>query len=245
MVTLWHIELSHYSEKVRWALAYKGIEHRRRAPLPGTTGPVAMVLTRSRHRRLPVLRLDGRTIADSTAIVAALEEAHPQPPLYPQEPARRARALELEEYFDELLAPNLRRFVWHHTLDDADAVVDSLFTGGGRTGRKRFLRASAPLVGPVIRRDFGISVASAERALIALHGVMDRIEAEIGPSGYLAGDHFSVADLAGAALFTPLICPPQREYLPARQVGAVAAVREELERRSGGQWVLEMFARHR
>jgi hypothetical protein len=27
---LWHIPLSHYSEKVRWALDYKGIAHRRR-----------------------------------------------------------------------------------------------------------------------------------------------------------------------------------------------------------------------
>jgi glutathione S-transferase len=27
---LWHIPFSHYSEKVRWALDYKGIAHRRR-----------------------------------------------------------------------------------------------------------------------------------------------------------------------------------------------------------------------
>jgi glutathione S-transferase len=26
----WHIPLSHYSKKVRWALDYKGIAHRRR-----------------------------------------------------------------------------------------------------------------------------------------------------------------------------------------------------------------------
>ena len=37
--TLWHIELSHYSEKARWALDYKGVEHRRRAPLVGLHGP--------------------------------------------------------------------------------------------------------------------------------------------------------------------------------------------------------------
>ena len=29
---LWHIPFSHYSEKVRWALDYKGIAHRRRVP---------------------------------------------------------------------------------------------------------------------------------------------------------------------------------------------------------------------
>jgi hypothetical protein len=32
---LWHIPLSHYSEKVRWALDYKGIAHRRRVLVEG------------------------------------------------------------------------------------------------------------------------------------------------------------------------------------------------------------------
>jgi hypothetical protein len=32
---LWHIPISHYNEKARWALAYKGVEHERRTPLPG------------------------------------------------------------------------------------------------------------------------------------------------------------------------------------------------------------------
>jgi hypothetical protein len=33
--TLWQIDVSHYSEKARGALAWKGIEHRRRSPVPG------------------------------------------------------------------------------------------------------------------------------------------------------------------------------------------------------------------
>ena len=32
---LWHLGVSHYSEKVRWALAYKGVEHERRTAPPG------------------------------------------------------------------------------------------------------------------------------------------------------------------------------------------------------------------
>ena len=51
--TLWHIEISHYSEKARWALAYKGVEHRRRAPLPGAHIPVALCLTRGEQQDLP------------------------------------------------------------------------------------------------------------------------------------------------------------------------------------------------
>ena len=32
---LWHIPLSHFNEKVRWALDYKRIPHTRRSMLPG------------------------------------------------------------------------------------------------------------------------------------------------------------------------------------------------------------------
>src|SRR5439155_3389452 len=75
--TLWQIEISHFSEKVRWALAHKGVEHERRAPTPGAHMVVALWLTRGRHKTFPVLQLDGRTIGDSTAIIAALERRYP------------------------------------------------------------------------------------------------------------------------------------------------------------------------
>jgi len=47
--------------------------------------------------KLPVLWLDGRAIADSTRIIAALEEQYPEPPLYPRDSAARQRALALED----------------------------------------------------------------------------------------------------------------------------------------------------
>ena len=54
-----------------------------------------------RRATLPVLHLDGRAIIDSTAIIAALEERWPEPPLYPQDRELRARALGIEDWFDE------------------------------------------------------------------------------------------------------------------------------------------------
>lgn len=72
------------------------VGHERRAPMPGYHIGVALLLTRGRHYTFPVLELDGRRIGDSTAIIAALEERYPQPPLYPSDPAERERALELE-----------------------------------------------------------------------------------------------------------------------------------------------------
>jgi glutathione S-transferase len=241
--TLWHIELSHYSEKVRWALDHKGIAYERRTPVPGLHGPVAMALTRSRHRRLPVLRLDGQTIGDSTAIIGVLEERVPDPPLYPDDPADRARALALEDDFDERLAPAVRSFCWRHILDEA-SVAGAIAPAAGRA-RRRLLDAMTPVVAPFVRRDYGATAAGTDAARAAILAAADRIERELGPAGYLVGDRFGVADLTGAALFTPLLCPPGRPFAPRVGAPAILELRAEIAGRDAGRWVAEMYARHR
>ncbi len=91
-VVLWHIEVSLYSEKARWALDYKGIPYELRAPLPGAHRLAALRLTRGKHERLPVIEIDGERTWDSTAIIAALEDYRPDPPLYPADRLRAGRA---------------------------------------------------------------------------------------------------------------------------------------------------------
>ncbi len=88
-VRLWQLELSHFNEKVRWALDYKRINHRRRSLLPGAHALITRRLTGD-VGTTPVLDLDGRMIGDSTRIIAALEERWPEPPLYPPDPVAPA-----------------------------------------------------------------------------------------------------------------------------------------------------------
>ena len=242
---LWQIELSLYSEKIRWALAYKGVEHTRRTPTVGTHRPIALALTRGRHDRFPVMRMaDGRTVGDSAAIVAALERDHPEPPLYPRDATQRDRALEIERYFDDEVGPDMRRFSWQQMIDDYPAVRDAVLPRAPAS-QQRALQAMLPVFRPILRRDYGIGAETAAAARDNLHAAVTRIEDELGGGDYLVGDAFSVADLAAASLLTPLICPEGREYPPARVPDGVLALREELEARPGGQWVHEMFARHR
>jgi glutathione S-transferase len=243
-VVLWHIELSHYSEKVRWALDYKDIPHERRVPMPGIHGIRAAVLTRGAQRRLPVIDLDGRRVWDSTRIIAALEEYRPEPPLYPDDADELAEALAHEDWFDEHLAPDLRRLVWFHTLPDTDATAAALFTNES-PARERLLRMTAAISRRAVSADYEVNAASAEAARGTLFEAMDRIEGAVGPSGYLVGDRFSVADLTGAALFTPLIAPPERPYSPDLLPAALEDLREELMARPGADWVFDMYARHR
>src|SRR5215831_18233425 len=81
---LWQFRQSHYNEKARWALDWKRIRHVRRSLVPGLHVPRVMWMTR--QKSVPVLVLEGRAIADSTRIIAALEVLRPDLLLYPPTP---------------------------------------------------------------------------------------------------------------------------------------------------------------
>jgi glutathione S-transferase len=242
--TLWHIEISHYSEKVRWALDYKGVAHERRAPMPGYHIAVALVLTRGRQYTFPVLELDGRRIGDSTAIIAALERAHPAPPLYPADDGERRRALALEDWFDRQLGPYMRRFAFHELRADREQFAE--FSAEAAPAPLAPFKGMAGLYGrafTALRFGAGSSRAS-EHARVKVLAAVDKLEAELGDREYLVGDRFGVADLTAAALFYPLVMPPEgpRQWRPPE---GYARVRDPLLERPGIQWVGEMFRRHR
>src|SRR5438093_1670848 len=169
---LWHIEISHYNEKARWALDLKGVEHERRALVPGYH--MALALTRGRCYTSPILELDGRRIGDSTAIIRALEERYPQPPLYPAEPVERRRALELEDFFDEELGPYIRRLLFHDLHSDRAAAA-RLAAQVSPPPMKRFPRISAEsfLALTALRFSAG-SAKAAERARRRVLRALDR-----------------------------------------------------------------------
>lgn len=240
---LWHLKVSHYNEKVRWALDYKGVPHVRRALDAG--------FHRDTVRRLgagdttPVLVLDGRAIGDSTRIIAELEGLHPEPPLYPADPEERARALELEEFFDEELGPYTRLLVFHHLQPDAELMLRTFTPDLGR-GRRIVTKAVWPRVRRQLNRDFGIDDASVEGAFGKLRAAGERFRAELEPSGYLAGPAFSVADLTLAALVSPVIAPEEFPYpQPQRDHPRLERVRAALDQHGIREWAHRTYARHR
>lgn len=247
---LWHIGISHYSEKVRWALAYKGVEHDRRGPVPGTHMLIALWLTRGRQNTFPVIRLDGEVIGDSTAIIAALEERYPEPPLYPADAAERAGALELEDWFDERLGPQMRLLAWHDaTAPEAGDQMGRLAERMMPRSVRRFgvARAAAARFGSAfVALRWGVrDDTAADEARVAVLSALDRLEDELGDRDYLVGDSFTVADLAAASLLYPLVNPPEGPGLPEPAAPAFEAFRAPLTERRGYRWVAEMFRRHR
>lgn len=241
---LWHLPVSHYSEKVRWALDHKAIQHDRHAPITGYHIALALVLTRGRHYTLPVLELAGRRIGDSTEIIAALETAYPESPLYPDDPDERRRALALEDFFDEQLGAFVRRFAFHALRSDHPRF-DELAAGQVPAVLARYPRIAGAYARAFTGLRFRtVSDDRADEALAKVLAALDRIEAELSENQYLIGDRFTVADLTAAALFYPLVLPPEGPLQMDPPAG-VAEVRSAIESRRGYRYVEEMFARHR
>jgi glutathione S-transferase len=242
---LWQLQISHYVEKVRWALDYKRVPHLRRSLLPGVHIREAKRLTGD-SSTVPVLTIDGRSIGDSTRIIAAIEQCWTKPPLYPDDPARRRRALELEEFFDEELGPHIRRAFYHEVLPHPELLVP-LFTEGDPVAAQA-LRQALPALCAGIRQRFAITTETAAESRAKTAAAMDRLERELSPSGFVVGNVFTVADLTAAALFYPVVRPPEFPYAMVADENlsdSWRAFHDALAQRPGGRWVADIYRRYR
>jgi glutathione S-transferase len=240
---LWHLKVSHYNEKARWALDYKRFPHRRRAVHPGVHPLIAKRLTGG--ETLPILVLDGEAIGDSSRIIETLERRKPDPPLYPSGAEERRRALELEEFFDEELGPYSRILAMHHALPDPDLWL-STFMPDLRGRARDAARAGFGGIRKQIEGQFGLSEETVAGAFAKVRAAGERFKAEVGEGGHLVGDRFTVADLTLAALVAPLVAPPQFPYpQPQRDHPRYAPVRDALAESGLLDWARDTYARHR
>jgi glutathione S-transferase len=169
----------------------------------------------------------------------------PEPPLYPADSAERRRALELEEHFDEELGPRTRLLAIHHALKDKRLLFDT-FVPDMPALRRGIASMMFPRVRKELETQFGIDEQSVARAFEEVREAGKLLRSEAGPSGYLCGDRFSVADLTLASLVAPLVCPSQFPYhQPQREHELFGPVRAVLRESGLDEWVREMYSRHR
>lgn len=241
---LWHLEISHYNEKVRWALDYKRIRHVRRAVTPALQELRARRLRAG--RTVPILQLNGRAIGDSTRIIEEIERRWPEPPLYPSDPEERRRALELEEYFDESCGPDVRRVLFNDNLSEPEKFLGMLY--GPEHPRLGLLKALSPVLAPVVKSRYEIQPDRVAHSRDVVRAALHKVEAEAGPGGYLVGDSFTVADLTAASILAVIVVPPEFPYIklhPDERATQFREFRASLKDRLGFKWVEDMYARHR
>ena len=240
---LWHIPFSHFNEKVRWALDFKHIPHRRRCL---GADYLFKAWRATGHGTLPILFLDDEPVGDSTAIIAALEQRQPEPALYPKDPAQLRRALALEDYFDEGLGPSLRAALVTPLFREDPDLALRVLTTGMPDGAYRNLKRLARIFPAYYRFRHKIQAQRLNQDRANVADALDRISRELQPSGYLVGETFSVADLSAAALLSPLLQPAEIQYpLMVTLPDSLRQYRDDIARHPAAQWTLEIYRRHR
>lgn len=130
---LYHINLSPFCRKVRLVLAEKRIEVELVEDRFWEAG--SELLRRNPAGKLPVLRIEGRLMAESQAICEYLDEAYPQPPLMPVSAIERYEVRRLCAWFDdkfntEVTRPVMSERVWKKVMNagypDSRTVKDGL-----------------------------------------------------------------------------------------------------------------------
>lgn len=234
---------SHFCEKARWALDLKGVRHLRINYLPGPHVP--RIRSISGQTQVPVLKVDGRFVHGSAAIVDLVEKRWPTPALYPAEPAARDEALAIQARLDEDLDPDIRRAGFECMLEDA-AYVTATFAPDKPAWTRRLYQATFPLTRIVMKKAMNITPEAARRSRAKVEAALDFLAEKSAATGYLVGDAFSVADLTAVSLLGPALDierPDAKAAAP--RPPRYAALCEEWNRHPAMAWAAGIWKRHR
>jgi glutathione S-transferase len=149
---------------------------------------------------LPQVKGQPLVIGDSTHIIQFLEAYQPEPPLFLSDPIQQSQALILEDWLDESIGTATRFVYYQFRATDGKQIDSSLF--------------SQFLIG-LVRQQYGINDATVNLAANRLTTALSELHIRWLKSDYLVGNSLSVADIAAAALLSPLaLIPNYRQNYP-------------------------------
>lgn len=205
-ITLFQFPISHFCEKARWALDFKGLEYQMKNLLPGMH--IKIVRQLAQKTSVPVLDHDGVIVQGSSQIISYLDDTFPERKLTPVNPQEAQQALEWERYLDAEVGVHVRRYAYHTLLDHPHVVIP-LLTQGGPWWAKPLFKVTFPKLRKLMRQHMKIDAVGAAESRQRLEAALDRVNAAVADKPFLVGGAFSRADLTAAALFAPLLMPPK------------------------------------
>jgi glutathione S-transferase len=217
---LYVIPASHPSIAVQLMLEHKGIAYKRTDLLPVVSKGVVRALGFS-GATVPAMKIDGDRVQGSRPIARELERLRPQPALFPEDPQRRAAVEEAERFGDEELQHPVRQLLWWSIKHEKKPLAS--YSEGARLGIPIGLavKTAAPIVALSARFNEA-SDENARRALVALPGLLDRVDAWI-ESGVLNGEQLNAADFQIApSLGLAMTLEDLRPAIEERPAGSLA-----------------------
>ena len=219
-VRLYTIPGSHPGVAVQAMMRAKGISYKRTDLFP----VMQKLVVRSMgfpKQTVPALKIDGRKVQGSREIARELDRLRPEPPLFPDDPEKRAAVEEAERFGDEELQHPIRQIIWW-VLRKNPAPLRSYMVGsklGIPTGIA--VRTAAPILALTVRYNEA-SDENVRRDIAALPGFLDKIDAWI-EAGVLDGEQLYAADYQiAASLRLAMTMQDLRPAIDARPAGKLA-----------------------
>ena len=197
MLELYQFELSHYCEKIRLILDYKGLSYRKVEVTPGI-GQLDL-FRMSGQRQVPVLKDGTEVIADSTAIALYLDRKYPDRPIIPVEPQQRALCLLMEEWADESIGSNGRKAMLGAFGQDP-AFRSALLPSSTPSFLKTIVESVPGEALSLLGAGAGLGADAVKAARQAMQQNLESLNTLLTHSPYLITDHPTLADFAVAGL---------------------------------------------
>src|SRR5919109_3923787 len=156
---------------------------------------------------VPALAADGHRISTNHGIARFLDEHHPEPPLFPADPAQRAAVEEAERWANETLQMAARRVLGAAAVRDPATIARA--AADGRLGYLLYKReAVRRVIFPRLLARVFVSGPAREREILAeLPPMLDRIDAWIA-DGVLGGTELNAADFMVAPSLALILYRP-------------------------------------
>lgn len=243
MLRLYTFDISHFSEKARWALDYEGLDYEEKVLVPG---PHQLVTRRiGRRTSVPVLDHDGHYVQGSSAILDYVDSALGGEKLAPKSEAALREARELERRVDHAFGLGAQRVLYSALLRDR-AAVTALWSANGPRWARWFYALAYPGVASVVARMYRTKDAAAvEQSKRDFVTTFDELDAVLARQPYLGGEAPSRVDVTVAALFAPLCRPKEHRVKWPEVPEALQAFIATLEGRPTWQHTLRMYREHR
>jgi len=236
------IPVSHYCEKVRWALTKLKLPYVEEAHTPlfhrFATGSVG-------GKSTPVLVTETGVFTDSTDILQYLNKLVPDnAKLYPIDSELRLKVEELEDLFDRQLGPAIRTWAYFYTINDSK-FIKSKWTQGVPFVEEALFPVVFPLMRQVVRQAYNVNAESAAEAYEQIQSIFEKVNQLLADGRtYLVGDSLSAADITFAALAAPVISPPEHpikssflQNSPSEMTSKINTFRET----PAGAYVLRLY----
>lgn len=218
--TLYSIPGSHPAMAASRMLEYKGIPYKRVDLIPVVSRGVLKAM-RFPGVTIPSLRLDGRRITGSREISRELNQARPEPPLFPVDPEQKEAVEEAERWGERELSDAVRRILWNALRRDRSSLAG--YAEGARLGVP--VRLAVATAAPILAAEFRIHGINDERVradLAALPGMLQQVDDWI-EEGVLGSEQPNAADFQiSAALALAMTLADLRPAIAERPAGKLA-----------------------